>query len=166
MRKYLILSIPIVIAFVVGFVAYQVKLMALDPPTEEQIQNAPDDAESTEGEDFFKDWEKEWEAKQKGKKLSPKAGEPVDKKPSKGRLRVERKNAYITARQTGAKAGMIALGICYALLGASMVYRSRLKAGNPWHDGFSASADDDDTGVTLDDEAGYDEQEDSDAHTL
>jgi len=177
MHKYLVLSIPVVAALIVGFIAYQVKLASLEFPSEEDIRNAPDDRpqpvgdEATdEGEDFFKEWEKRWEAKQKGgrvdtpapteekKPAEPTAAahEPRVRKPTKGQLRVQRKNAYITARQTGATAALVTLILGYVALGASLVYLGKKRPKSTWRDAVSASAHRTEDAVTHGIETGYD----------
>jgi len=172
-----VLSIPILLALVVGLIAYAVTLAALNPPSEEDIRNAPedrapaaraDDGASTEGEDFMKQFNEKWEAKQKGGSVeetptvAPRseegdAVEPVEKVPTKGKLRVERHNAYVTARKTGAVAFLITAGAAYIGLAVYAVYLGKKRPKTTWREAIATSPDPGNADVSYSEHMGYGE---------
>ena len=165
MRKYMLLSIPIVFALVVGCIAFAVALVILDPPTREEIQSAPLYTGAGGAAFDFEAWQREWDERNKsGDNGTTKPQDPTERGPDKKinpmdyrqNKEIARRNAFIVARKCGAYAGMIALALGYVGLG---LYLRRLSGKRPkkgWRDVVTRTPPDTRDDVTASGDSTYD----------
>jgi len=163
MQRYFIFSIPVVLAAIVGFIAYGVKLASLDVPSEEEIGKAPvreksgkanaiqraadEAAASARLNEYLR---KRGEAIEAGKdpddvvmenepKSTPKSETPAPRVPSRRELEVKRNNAYITARKTGATAAITTAILGYIALVVVVVTLGKRRPKGGWRDAIATA---------------------------
>ncbi|HUW58267.1 MAG TPA: hypothetical protein VMZ92_16640 [Planctomycetota bacterium] len=165
MPKYVLLSIPIALALVVGCLAFAVKIFLLDPPTLEEIRNAPLYTGPGGATFDFETWQREWEARNKaGDNVTVKPQDPTPARPDKKlnpmdyrqNKEIARRNAFIVARKCGAYAGMIALVLGYAGLGIYFLRLGRRRPKQSWRNVVRPTAHEPGDDVTPEEDSPYD----------
>ena len=165
MPKYVLLSIPIAFALVVGCIAFGIAVLVLDPPTPREIRDAPLYTGPGGATFDFEAWQREWDERSKaGDNGTVKPEDPSTTPPEKKlnpmdyrqNKEIARRNAFIVARKCGAYAGMIALSLGYAGLGIYFQCLSRKRPKQSWRDVVRPAAHEPGDDVTPDVPAGYD----------
>lgn len=159
MPKYLLLSIPLAAAVIVGLIAYQATLSSLDPPSEEEIKAAPS----------WEETKKRLMSQPRGPSFDPKRLEEALRRMKEGgplkvhpdttndatiresvrreprvamdagatwreKLQKERHNAILRAKKTGALWGLATGVLGYAALGVYFYQLGRKQPKESWRD--------------------------------
>lgn len=160
--KYLLLSIPLAAAVIVGLIAYQATLSSLDPPSEEEIKAAPSWEETKKrlmsqprGPSF--DPKRLEEALRRMKEEGPPKVHPDTTKDAtiresprrkprvamdagatwREKLQKERHNAILRAKRAGALWGIVTGVLGYAALGVYFYRLGRKQPKESWRDVMS-----------------------------
>ena len=159
MPKYLLLSIPLAAALIVGLIAYQATLSSLGPPSEEEIKAAPS-WEETKKRLLSQPRSPSFDPKRLEEALRRmKEGGPIEAHPDttndptiresprrkprvamdasatwREKLQVRRDNAILRARKTGALWGLATGVLGYAALGIYLYRPGRKQPKESWRE--------------------------------
>ena len=154
MHRYFIFSIPLMLALIVGLIAYGVRLSALDVPTEADIAAAPEYKAPAQGGAEEKEWdaagfmnnfEKKWKNGDKPENgvsdrtsRHPRATEGrTTRRPWRQELQSRRAIAYDTAQKTGATAAVATAILAYVGLGAVLIHLGKKRPKQGWREAIA-----------------------------